>query len=131
MLSKNSTGQINLEQFIPYAQGFVFNPLPKLLYPLLVADFQLLVLLWAIQRAKQLQEFSGSYSVIPQRENKLSASIQMTWHTENNQFSFSSFLKKKNGPVLLVLWGKKSLQLFFLGGERLAAKTRCLNNTGN
>lgn len=43
--------QINLEQFIPRAQGFVFNPLPKLLHPLLVADFQLLVLLWAIQQA--------------------------------------------------------------------------------
>lgn len=43
--------QINLQQFIPRAQGFVFNPLPKLLHPLLVADFQLLVLLWAIQQA--------------------------------------------------------------------------------
>lgn len=36
--------QISLEQFIPRAQGFVFNPLPKLLHPLLV-------LLWAIQQA--------------------------------------------------------------------------------
>lgn len=114
MLSKNSTGQINLEQFIPYAQGFVFNPLPKLLYPLLVADFQLLVLLWAIQRAKQLQEFSGSYSVIPQRENKLSASIQMTWHTENNQFSFTSFFffKWTRSPCFV---GEKKPSTLLLG----------------
>lgn len=56
ILCLNSMGQINLEHFTPYAQGFVFNPLPKLLHPVLVAVFQLPAPQWAFQQANNNRE---------------------------------------------------------------------------